>query len=255
MKPIQKYNILIALYVAVLAFLLLCVVAVPLSIQWGWAITEKIIIEEEIFETALIVILFVISLFVLRRFKRALNAYEHEFGRAGVEKSWLVSRLTHAFRYIGTVNVELQEIHAILCGLENYPGTRKELRQREDYLTTKAMTIARTPWAVARMIDRRSGRTVKEYAVVRPGQVLPSSTIGNREILEGRHVDGLTKIMTHQKNVDLVTVCILPDATCSEEENILLRLITSQMGVSFILYHQEFLPRFSKDRKDSLHDA
>ena len=49
------------------------------------------------------------------------------------------------------------------------------------------MTVAGTPWVVIRMISRSNGRTANEYTIVRAKGVLPSATIGNREILEDRH--------------------------------------------------------------------
>ena len=249
MKNIQKFNFVITFYLMVLVFLQLSVVAVPLFIHWDLAITHKLIIEEEVLETALIVILFGTSYFILRRFKHTLNAYEQKFSQVGAEKSQLLSRLTNTFRYIGTVNVERQEINAILCNLGNYPRTKKELRQRIEYLATRAMTIAKTPWLATRIIDRNSKKTISEYTVVRPGYLVPASTMGNREILENMNVSGLTKITSSQENLALMTVCILPK--CQEKENILLKFITKQIEMSFLLYHTGFLSNPLKDKKNN----
>lgn len=241
MKTVQKLKFLIVFYLGVLGSLLLVVIAIPLIIQHRLPLTPEFIIEEEIIETSLIVILFGIFYFILKGFKHTLKTYEHAVYRAGEEKSRLMSRLAEAFSYIGTVNVELQEIQSILCGTERYPQTKREFKRFIDHLVAKAMTVAGTPWVVIRIVSRCNGRTVKEYSALRPKRVLPSVTMGNREILEDRHVEGLRKIGSRQKNLDLWTVCILPTIQLSEKENILVTAITTQVEMLFILYRAGFL--------------
>ncbi len=103
MKTVKKLNLIIVFYLGVLVLLLLSVIAIPLVIQHGLSITRTFIIEEEILETALIVILFCISYFILKRFQHTLKAYKDAIDRAGEDKSVIVSRLAEAFNYIGTV--------------------------------------------------------------------------------------------------------------------------------------------------------
>jgi hypothetical protein len=251
MKAVRRFKFLIVFYLGALISMLLSVIAMPLVIQHGLFVTRTFIIEEEILETALIVILFGISYFILRGFKRALKANECAVDRAVEEKSRIVSRLSEAFSYIGNVNVELQEIQSILCGVERYPQTKREFKRFIDHLASKTMTVAGTPWVVIRMISRCNGRTIKEYAIVRAKGVLPSATIGNRKILENRHVEGLRKIGSCQKNLDFLTVCILPTIQLSEEEIILITAITNQIEIFFILYRAGFLhQQFFSDHSD-----
>ena len=245
MKAVQKLKFLIGFYLGALVLLLLSVITIPMVIQQGISVTREFIIEEEIFETALIAILFVISYLILRGFKHTLKTHKHAVNRAGEENSRLVSRLTEAFNYIGTINVELQEIQPVLCGVERYPQTRREFKRFIEHLAAKAMTVAGTPWIVIRMISRCNGRTVKEYAIVRRKGVLPSATMGNRAILEDRNVEGLRTIASRQKNLDLLTVCILPTIQLSDEENILITAIINQIEMLFVLYRAGFLHQHS----------
>lgn len=249
MKTVHKLKLFIDFYLGVLIILLLSVIAMPLIIQRGLSVTRDLIIEEGILETSLIIILFGISYFILRGFKRTLKAHELEANQVGEEKSRLVSRLTEAFNYIGTVNVELQEIQSTFCGIEHYPQTKREFKLLVDHLAVKAMTIAGTPWVVIRIISRCNGRTVKEYNAIRPKSVLPSACIGNREILEDRPVEGLIKIASSQKNLDFLTVCILPVIQLSKEESILIAAITNQIEMFFLLYRAGFLPQQSFNKK------
>jgi hypothetical protein len=69
--------------------------------------------------------------------------------------------------------------------------------------------------------------------------------MGNRAILEDRNVEGLRTIASRQKNLDLLTVCILPTIQLSDEESILVTAIISQIEMLFVLYRAGFLHQHS----------
>ncbi len=260
METVKKLKYLIVSYLAVLLFLLLCVTATPLIIRHGLAMTRNLIIEEEYLETALIIALFGMSFLIFTGFRRALKAYERAVARVGADKSKLLSRLTEAFSYIGTVNVEIKEIESVLCGVAHYPQTKREFKQLLDHLAGKIMAVAGTPWIVIRMINCSSGRTVKEHAVENRKGVLPSVTMGNREILEGRQVQGLRAIGARRKNLDLLTVCIVPMRQLSEEEVVLITAITNQIEMLFMLHragclHQKPEKSIDNTEKEVCHDT
>jgi hypothetical protein len=237
MDIVNKLKILIAAYLTVIVFLLLSVVAMPLVIRHGLSLAHRFVIEEESLETVLIALLLGVSFFILKGFKRTLGAYERAVRRAGLDKSRLMARLTDAFSYIGAVNVEIKEIESIVCGVAHYPQTKKEFKQLLDQLAAKAMAVARADWVVIRMIERCTGRTVKEHFMEASDGVLPSSTIGNREILEGRQVAGLRAIRPGQEDLELLTVCILPATPLSEEDIVLITAIANQIEMMFLIYH------------------
>jgi hypothetical protein len=237
MKMIDKLKLLITAYLTVLVFLMLCVIAMPLVIRHGVSIANRFVIEEERLETLLIFLLLAVSFFIFRGFKRTLGAYEQEVKRAGLDKTRLMSRLTDAFSYIGTVNIEIKEIESIICGVTHYPHTKKEFKQLLDQLAARVMAVAEAPWVVIRMIDRCTGRTVKEHFTEASEGVMPSATIGNREILEGRQVAGLRAIGPRQQNLEFLTVCILPATPLSEEDVVLVTAIANQIEMMFLIYH------------------
>ena len=236
METIWKRQYIIGLYFSILLVLLLCVSSTPLLIRNGISISDHFIIEEDLLETALILVLFGISFMVLIRFANHLKAYQQTAKQALHDKSKLVSRLTEAFRYIGRLNVEIQEIESALCEVAFYPQNKKEFRRLVDRLASRAMTIAAVPWLVVRMIERHSGHTISEHAVRRPQGSLPSITIGNRALIDGRRVEGLQTIGPRQHNLDLLTVFILPASAISKEENVLLTAILNQIEMLFILH-------------------
>jgi len=258
MERVWKPNYLIGFYFSILLVLLLCVSTTPFLIRHGIAITDRFMIEEEVVEAAMILVLFGISFLVMIRMINRLNSYRQAAERAVHEKSRLITRLADAFRYIGKVNVEIQEIESALCWGACYPQSKKEFKKIVDRLATKALTIAAAPWLVVRMIDRHSGQTVNEHAVRHPGGNLPSATLGNRALLEGVPVGGLQTIGPRQQNLDLLTVMIFPAASISKEKHILLTAILNQIEMLFILYRAGCIKPMHADKniaEEIVHDS
>ncbi len=241
MKTIQRIKMFIVLYILALIALAIIVITLPILIQQGLPVTERFVIEEEILEASLIAVLLWVSYCILSGFIRELNRYAHELEKTSEERSRLLSRLSDSFSYIGVVNVELQTIQAIFCGLDRYPQTKKEFKRLINDLVAKVMIVAGTPWAVIRLISRDSGRTIAEYSSVRAKESLPSVIIGNREILEDPHVEEVQEIHSSPKNLDLITVCLVPATRLSKEAAILVTAITNQVELFFIL-HRAGLP-------------
>lgn len=258
MESVWKPKYLIGFYFSILLILLLCVGTTPLLLRHGIAITNRFIIEEEVLETIMILVLLGISFLVMIRMMKRLNSYRQAAESAGYEKSRLISRLADAFRYIGRVNVEIQEIESALCGVAFYPQSKKEFRALVDKLALNAMTIASAPWMVVRMIDRDSGQTVNEHAVQHPGTTPPSVTMGNRAILDGVRIEGKQTIGPRQQNLDLLTVMIFPGTTISKEKKILLAAILNQIEMLFILYRAGCIKPKQSGRnsiQEIVHDA
>ena len=258
MTAIQKQKIFICFYVIVLFSLFLCVSATPLLIRQNIPISHGVIIEEETVETALIVVLLGISFIILRSFKHTLKIYRRVAKHAGKENSRLVSRLAEAFSYIGTVNVEMQELESILCGVKCYPRSKREFKELVEQLGTKAMTVAGVPWLVVRMIDRHSVQTIYEHAVRRFDKKVPPATLGNRDILSDQQNHGLQTIRSCQRNMELLTVFIMPKTTMTDDRSMLLMVILNQIEMRFMIFRVGY-PHLTCDpdttQKEVVHDS
>lgn len=230
-----KLKYLRVIFFAVLVAIVSCLAATPYLIHKGISITRQFIIEEEAVESLLIIILLVISSLIFKGYTKVLKAHRHMANQAGIEKSNLTSRLSEAFSYIGTVNVEIKEIHSILNSVEHYPRNKKEFKLLMKNLAAKIMGVTGSPWIVIRLIDRPSGRTITEHTETGLKGDLPTSVIGNRPILEGRHVDGIRLVQSCQQNLTLKTVCILPAIPMSEEAVMLATAVTNQIEMFFLL--------------------
>lgn len=236
MQNVNKLKYLLTFYLGVLSLLLLSVIAIPWVIQHGLSVSQHLVIEEETLEVILILLLFVISFFIFRGFNHTLKAYKQSVALAAADKSKLISRLAEAFNYIGSVNVEIQEIQAILCGPDDYPRTKKEFNHVVQSLGRKAMTFTGTPWIVIRMIQKESCRTTKEFIFEHHKGAFSPVPISNRALLEGSRIKGMMTIGRRRDHQDFITVCILPLVSLSEEAGILMTAILNQIEMLFMLY-------------------
>jgi len=236
MESLRKFKLLSGVTVCLLLILLLCVVLTPLIIRHGVAAGPTFVIEEETLETLLILGLFLISFLLMRGLLSTLRSYRRAAEQASQENASLLSRLAEAFQYIGTVNVEIHEIQSVLGGIDCYPRSRREFRRCLERLAYKAMAITGAPWVVIRIIDPRRGRTVKECTSERRKGALPAVTMGNRDILEGRPVEGFASVVFQPVNLDLLTACVFPTQSLTETERLLLTAILSQYVILFLLH-------------------
>jgi hypothetical protein len=236
MTTIKKLRYLIAFYLATLLLLLVFVTITPLVIRRGFTLTREFIIQEGIIETGLIAILLSVSYFIFKGFRSTLKTYGHLADQAERDKSKLISRLAEAFNYIGTVNVEIKEIQSLFGDLDHYPQTHREFKTLFHMLSTNTMAVARTPWALIRIIDRGSGRTIHECAVGRTKEAPPLAGISNRAIIEHRQIENQRVLRTRQQDLDFETVCILPAVSLSEEQTTLINVITHHLEMNFLLF-------------------
>jgi len=250
----SRLRFLISLYLTLLILLLLCVLATPMSIRHSISMTPNFIIDEDILETALIAVLFGISSVILIAFKNRLKEYQEAVNQVREEKSNLISRLSEAFSYIGSVNLEIQELQSIFCSIDQFPKSKNEFKQLINHLTAKATAIASAPWGVIRIIDKSNGRTVKEHAVEFRKKALPSTTVGNRAIVEEDSTEAFRLIRSSQKNTDLLTVCILPQGPLSKQNSALITAIVNQVEMYFLLYQTGVLRQKSSIRYHSEED-
>ena len=92
-----------------IALLFLAVICTPILIKHHFLVFKKYVIQEDAVEAALIIIL-ILSAYLLSDFyKKELKKYRQETSRLARDKRELSSRLNDAFKYIGSVNVEIQE--------------------------------------------------------------------------------------------------------------------------------------------------
>jgi hypothetical protein len=233
--PVKTLKYLKAVFVVVVGLLFLLIAATPFLVHGGISLADGFIFEEEVLEAILIVALFAVAYLASRVYRRAVEGYRKKLLRLTDEKTLLVDRLTDAFRYIGTINVQLQEIHAVFSALKRVPENRRQFKNLLASFAGKIIGMVNAEWVLIRIIDRRNLRTLVEHRQNRNQHPAAGHPVGNKAVLEGKKIDGLTIRTGTKDNLYILTACILPLDQLQKQETILLEALVDTVEMLFII--------------------
>ena len=233
--PIKTLRYLKAAFLAVVGFMLLLIAVTPLLVPRRIALFDRFVFEENAIETVLILILFALAYLASRVYRTAVAAYKKRLLRLAADRSVMADRLTDAFRYIGTVNVQLQGIRSAFSGLKRLPENRRQFKDLLGMFGGKILGMMNVDWVTVRIIDRRSLRTIVEHREVRNIHPLVDPHIGNRAVVEGKPVAGCVIVTDAKDNLSIVAACILPLDHLDKEETILMQALVGEIEMLFII--------------------
>jgi hypothetical protein len=233
LKKIKRLQIF---YVATIGALMLMIVGTPVLVRRWIAITNYLLRDQEVLETLLIAVLLSLAYALSHIYNKLLNAHREEIQHLAMKNDGLQGRLTDAYKYIGKVNVQLQEIHSAFSLLNRLPQSRKDLKNLLSMFAQKALTIANTDWVAVRIIDRPSLRTVIEHLETRTEATFSLPHIGNKYVVEEKSIVGQVVVRCENKALDFTVVCIFPRNELSWEEKILLESIAGEIELLFLTY-------------------
>jgi hypothetical protein len=234
--PQKKIRQLEAGYVAIIAILALMVVGSPFLVHRWIALPQGLSGEQQTLEALLIAVLLGVGYALSRIYRNLLKDYREQIRRLDMSNTRLRGRLTDAFKYIGKVNVEIQEIRSIFSLFDRLPQSRRDFKILLRALAQKALTIANADWVAVRVIERPSLRTVIEHLESRTANTLHPPHIGNKSVVAGEPIPGHAVIRCETKGRDITVVCILPRDELSWEERILLEAVTGEIELLFLTF-------------------
>jgi len=214
------------IYFFLLIVILFAVVGVTHVIGGDLNIREHILIREEYLESFFILTMLLIAYFIF-------NSYRRE-----IEKN--KEHLEEAFKYIGQINVQLQEIEDAFSKIEKVPENKKELKHLIDYLANKALSIINVEWVLVRIVGFENARTLKEGIKSRGPAVLLKHEISNGDLIEQREIKGITYISSKQKNLGIKAYFIFPAEKINEKQKILIKALANQLEMIFIIYNSKY---------------
>jgi hypothetical protein len=233
--PVKRLRYLKAVFLAVVGFMFLLIAATPLLVHRGIALFDRFVLEEDAIETVLILVLFAAAYLVSRAYRTAVATYHKKLLQLAADNTLLADRLKDAFRYIGTVNVQLQEIRSIFCGLKRLPESRNQFKHLLGMFGRKILGMMNADWVMVRIVDRRILRTIVEHREVRRAHQVADPHIGNRAVVEGQAVAGCVVVTGAKDNLPIVTACILPLDHLDKQEAVLLQALVDQIEMLFII--------------------
>ena len=205
---------------------LLAIIGISHIIRGDFSISENLVIREEYLESFFIILMFLAAYFIFKSYQKEIEKNKEH--------------LEEAFKYIGQVNVQLQEIEDALSKIDKVPENKKELKNLMNYLAKKALSIINADWVLIRIIEVETLNTLRESIKSRGGAVLLKHEIANKNLLEENKLENYIYITSKQKNLGIKSYFIFPDRKITKKEEILIKALVNQLEMIFVIFSSKY---------------
>ncbi|MDP3836614.1 MAG: hypothetical protein Q8Q67_00705 [bacterium] len=149
----------------------------------------------------------------------------------------LEDRLQDTFKYIGSVNLQMEEMRQAFSNFKKYPENKKDIRTVFAYFAEKILSMVNTDWVIIRVIDMKNGRTIREDKFSRNNQDINYGKIENSEIISGKCKDDrCTIVKSEQENINIKAYCILSAKLNNKDQDFFVRSIINQLEMMYIVF-------------------
>jgi hypothetical protein len=212
-RPLTLEN----LYIAILGFLVLLIVATPYLINRGISV-----LDEEILEVVTSAFLFVVGFLIYSLYKRDI---------ARKQKS-----IDESLNYIGNINLQISHIKSIFNQMKKYPENKNDFKAAIKFLANKALGIVGVDWILFRIIEIESAKTLSEHFQARGKVTLVRYEVSNKSLVQYKACQGCSVVQSDQENFDMQAFCVLPTEKISEEQKIMLKAIVNNLAMIYLIF-------------------
>jgi hypothetical protein len=237
----MKIFILRNLYIFLFIVTIVIIIFTPLLVGDGVPL-----IGEETLEAIIISLLFVVSYILYALYNKEIEKSRAELKDLQANRLTLEERLDEAFKHIGQVNIQIEEVRSIFGEFKKYPESKSDFKNILRYFSEKILGMVEVDWVILKIIDLASIKTLKEYSHCRGPAVLLKSKIENRDLVNQAGSSEYMVLSSHQNNLNIKAYCIIPKKTLKPETEILLKAIVDQLEMIFIIFSSDY---FKKNHK------
>ena len=225
------------IYLIIYLLLFLFIVYVPTLISGPVRITDKFIIEEEIIEGSLLGILLLLNIVMLNLYRKEADKQKEIIAKINKDKIETSERLVDSSRYIGQLNVQIQEIKTMFKNNIRFPETKNDFKKSFMFLSERVLGIVNANWVLFRIINCNTWKTISEQFETRPGYITNYPHIGNKMIVENGDCPPFTSIISSPENSNIISCCILPVDDITNDERILIQAVTNEISMMFAIFN------------------
>ncbi len=233
-------------YFIILLILFFFIIYTPTLIEGPVHITKKLIFEEETFEGILIGILFIVSVLILNLYKREVNKHKELIVKIKDDKKKVEERLIASDQYIGTINIQIQEIISIFNNIDSYPQTKNDFKKTINFFGERILGIVNSNWVLIRIIDSDTQRTISEHLECREKNLSVYPHISNKMIVENQQILAHTAIISNPKNLDILVFCVLPVDKISNNDRLFIKAIIDEITKLFVIINSSYFKNGNK---------
>ncbi len=234
----KKIIVLKKVYAFLLIILLILIVITPDIIK-----RKILFFEEEFIEGFLLFTLSLISYYVSVLYQKEINKAKQMARKSEEEKKDLEKNLTEAFKYIGSVNVQIGMIRSVFSTMNKYPKNKKEMKQIMEFLANSILGIIPVDWVVIRIISLNNTKTIREFSQARGSAVILKYEISNNDLLLGAykrdHYD-YNVISSQAENTTFRIFCIFPNCKLGSKDRDMIKALINQLEMLFIIFTSKY---------------
>ena len=232
----MRIKVLKRLYLFMSAGVIILIILTPWLITKGFSI-----FDDETVEVILIALLFGLGYVIYFFYQHELEKGKKDLEDLKKQRRTLEQRMDDAFKYIGSVNVQIQEIKSIFAELKIYPENKKEFKYILDFLANKILSIVDVDWAVLRIIDLASLKTLRETSVCRGNAVMLKYHFTNDDLIkQPENLKEYSVILAEQKNLTINIFCIFSKIQISKDQEVFIKAILNQLEMFFIIFSSNY---------------
>jgi len=181
-------------------------------------------------------VVYIASLFVLMAI--LFSFYSREVDKYKKQQEELEERLRETFKYIGSINLQLEEMKKVFSTVNKYPESKKDIQALFVHTAERILGIINADWVSLKIIDVKSGNNLHEYFVSRGNKKVDRVKIENKALLNGECSFGECSIVkSNQENFNIKAYCVLPIATKDANQEFLINSIVNQLEMLFIIFN------------------
>lgn len=187
-------------------------------------------IKEEIWQSLIILFFLLLiysSSFLYLKEYRKLRAYQGD----------LEDRLQETFKYIGSVNLQIDEIKRAFSNFKKYPKNKKDIQEVFEFFSEKVLSLVDADWVVLKIINLENERTLRQEKKSRAKKNSIIPKIDNKDILNNScSLKNCSIIISDQENLSIKACCIIPTKLKNSEQEFFIQSIINQLEMMFLVF-------------------
>ncbi len=236
----KKIKILQIFFIVFISLLFILIIITPHLIQKSFLVSKNFVIDEEYIESFIIIILLIISCAIFIFYKKELIRRTKKVKKLIQDKNSLETQLNDAFKYIGSVNVQIDEIRKIFSSINKYPENKKDFKTILKFLAERTLGIVNSDWVILRVVDLMDQKTLSECIQSRGESVLLKHEISNKALIDNEKINNYSIVNSDQKNLNIRIFCILPIKKITPEQKNLIKVVVNQVDMLFIIFTSNY---------------
>lgn len=222
-------------YLLLLTGISIIIIFTPLIINNGLSI-----VPEEILEVIIIALLFGVGYILILLYRKEVKNNLEKCRILDSEKNSMGEHLMDAFKHIGAVNVQIDEIRSAFSEIKKYPENKQDLKYILQFFGNRVLCMTDSGWIFFRIIDSTNLSTLGEYYEARSNAKIIKPNFSNKKLLENNFIDGFTIIKSTQENYNIKTFCVIQTSLLTKNQEIFIKAIVNQLEMLFLIFSSNY---------------